>query len=182
MTVDFDAMADAEEGVGCEVHEFPNSCAVQVLTEFGYTPEAFDATNQKVCKDKIATFLAERTNHVQNAGAGMSPSLQLIVLNEDQIAAGIEDLVLAAGFKKQLETYALSYRNMIGLYTKCAWESKEQAHAHRAALLKAKMEKTKMPVLATASIATPVPTPPMVPTVQNTPGAAPPTTGGGSSF
>ena len=129
MVANFEAMDTAGEDVGCEVHEFPNSCAVEGLTEFGYTPEAFDATNLQVSRDKIAKFLKERTDHVQNKGAGMSPSLQLIVLNEDQIAAGIEDLVLAVGFTKQLETYAATYQNDIALYTKCAWESRDQAVA-----------------------------------------------------
>ncbi len=125
MVANFELMSDAAEGVGCEVHEFPNSCAVQVLTEFGYTPEAFDATNQKVSKDKIAAFLKDRTAHAQSVPCHQ-PSLQLIVLNEDQIAAGIEKLVLEAGFTKQLETYAAHYRNDVALYTKCAWESREQ--------------------------------------------------------
>ena len=48
---------NADTGAGCEVHEFPNSCAVQVLAEFGYTPEAFAATNMAVEHTRIVTSM-----------------------------------------------------------------------------------------------------------------------------
>ena len=36
-----------DNGEGCEVHEFPNSCAVQVLAEFGFAAAEISALRDK---------------------------------------------------------------------------------------------------------------------------------------
>jgi len=112
-------------------HDFPHCCGAQIITEFGFTNnyhtgDGPDQVMTEASKQSISTYLKD---HILNSYTGMT----VIMLNSAQVKAGVEKLVLDAGWERVTDdAYYPGHGRFLTLYV----------HYHHPTMRKSRGERT----------------------------------------